>query len=163
MAYNFASARDLFEATRDAAEDAVRCQRQMDAMERRAAMPGSTSLVTHVSGGAHDRIAERVASLVDREAELQSRMEQDYALVDLAFMLLYGSDADMGDGLASIAPAWWADAIDLHYIELMPWREVGELVGYSESHVKRAIRAAFELMDANGMIATIEGRGGAEV
>ena len=161
MAYHFASARDLFEAARDAAEDAESCRRQLAAIERKALRVASPSFEPRVSGGDPDRIGTDVAALVDREAELHGRIEADYDLIDAACMVLYGRDG-MSDGLASIAPPWWADAIYHHYLALRPWVEVGELLGISKSYVSKQAYAAFDLMDANGMAATIEGRGDAE-
>ena len=161
MAYHFASARDLFEAARDAAKDAETCKRQLNAIERKALRVASPSFEARVSGGDHDRIGADVAALVDREAELQAQIDADYDLIDAACMVLYGRDG-MSDGLASIAPAWWADAIYHHFLALRPWAEVGELLGISKSYVSKQASAAFDLMDANGMAATVEGRGDAE-
>lgn len=161
MAYHFASARDLFEAARDAAKDAETCKRQLDAIERKALRVASLSFEVRVSGGDPDRIGTDVAALVDREAELHGRIEADYDLIDAACMVLYGRDG-MSDGLSAIAPAWWADAVYQRYLAARPWPEVGYLMGYNVSHVRRCVNAAFELMDANGMVGTIDGHGSAE-
>lgn len=157
----YRSSRDLFEAAREAAIDAEKCRRMLEAMERKALRVASPSFEARVRGGNHDRISRDVAALVDRETDLQARIDADYDLIGAACTVLYGRDG-MSDGLASIAPAWWADAIYHHFLALRPWVEVGELLGISKSYVSKQASAAFDLMDANGMAATVEGRGDAE-
>lgn len=161
MTYRFASSRELFDAAREAARDAERCRNQLASIERRALRIGSPSLEPRVRGGDHDRIARDVAALVDRETELQAQIDADYDLIDAACTVLYGRDG-MSDGLASIAPAWWADAIYHHFLALRPWVEVADLMGCCTSSMRRCVSAAFDLMDAHGMAATVEGRGDAE-
>ena len=153
-------AREFFETAQEASRDAERCRRQLADMELAAlSLPGGTG-AARVSGGDHDRMAVRVGALVDREAALHSRIEQDYRLIDLACAILYGADG-VSDGLASMAPPWWSDAIYHHYLQGRTWAVTGELLGYSEAHVRRAAAAGFDLMDANGMTATVAGSGGA--
>lgn len=154
-------AREFFESVREASLDAERCRRQLEAMEQRALAIGSPSFDARVSGGDHDRLARDVASLVDREGKLQSRIDGDYDLIDLACAVLYGDDG-ISDGLAAIAPPWWADAIYHRYVAARTVPETARLVGYSTRHVQGCVRAAFEIMDANGMVSTIAGQGIAE-
>ena len=161
MAYHFASARDLFEAARDAAEDAETCRRQLDAIERKALRVASPSFEARVSGGDPDRIGTGVAAHVDREAELQAQIDADYDLIDAACMVLYGRDG-MSDGLASIAPPLWADVLFHRYLARRTWPEVADLMGCCTSSMRHCVSAAFDLMDAHGMAATVEGRGDAE-
>lgn len=159
--FNFASSRELFEAASDAVRDAERCRRQLEAMEQRALAVGSPSFDARVSGGDHDRIGRTVASLVDRERELHARVERDYGLIDAACSVLYGRDG-MSDGLAVLMPPWVADAVYHRYLALRTWDYVAALMGSSVRHVQTSVRAAFDVMDANGMAATVEGRGHAE-
>lgn len=159
--FNFESSRELFEAASDAVRDAEACRRQLDALEDSALSVGSPSFEPRVSGGDHDRIGRTVANLVDREKELDARIEQDYALIDAATCVLYGRD-QMGDGLACLMPPWVADAIWQHFLALHKWEYVAVLMGYTERYVQTNVRAAFEVMDAHGMAATVEGRGIAE-
>ena len=161
MVCHFDTSRDLFEAAREAYLDARRCQAQLDAMEARVLSVSGPSLDAHVGGGEHDRMGARVAAYVDREAELESRIDADFRLIDAANAILYGRDG-MSDGLASLAPAWWADALYWHYLVAKSWPFVAKMVGYDVHHVQRCARAAFELMDENGMHNTVDGRGWAE-
>ena len=98
---------------------------------------------------------------VDREAKLHRRIESDYSLIDLAHAVLYGSES-LDDGLAALAPPWWADALALHYCDLMTWAEVGATLGYTEQHAWRCAQAAFEVLDAHGLTASVAGRGFAQ-
>lgn len=157
----YESARELFDAAREAALDAERCRRQLEDIERRALSVGSPSFGPLVSGSDHDRLTREVAAMVDRERELEGRIEDDYRLIDAACAVLYGRDG-MSDGLASIAPPWWADAIYQHYLALHTWSVVAVMMCYSAPHVRKAVQAAFELMDSMGMVATVDGRGSAE-
>ena len=158
----YSSCRELFEAARDATADVHRCNRALAAMDAAAASVGGG--ITCAVGHGHaegDRIGRMVVAQIARREKLESRIEADYRLIDRANEVLYGADG-MSDGLAEIAPAWWADAIYHHYLSLMKWADVADLLGYSEKYVIAQVRAAFELADGLGMGATVEGRGHAE-
>lgn len=161
MAYHFNSSRELFESAREAARDAERCRLQLDELEQRALSVGSPSFDAHVSGGDADRLGRDVAALVDREAKLHARIESDYDLIDAATFVLYGRDG-ISNGLASIAPPWWADALWHRYLALADWEDIGRMLMYDRRSVQRAVRCAFDLMDSVGLLATIEGHGTAE-
>ena len=153
----FESARDLFEAARDAARDAARVSRELAEMEGRAESLGSGGFGPRVrSTGEPDRMAGRVAAMVDRGAMLDARLAEDYRVIDAACAVLYGADSDAG--LWSLV-GWPADAIYHHYLGLRTWVETAAIVGYSEQHVRRAAVAAMELADANGWMWTVLGRG----
>lgn len=158
--FNFESSRELFEAASDAVRDAERCRRQLEAMEQRALSVSSPSFDARVSGGDHDRLGRDVAALVDREAELHARIEQDYDLIDAACAVLYGRDNE--DGVASLLEPWVADAMWHHYLGLRTWEFIAELLCISSRHIRRCVCVAFELMDANGMVGIIDGHGMAE-
>lgn len=158
---NFESSRELFEAAREAAIDAERCRRELAEAERHALAMCGPSLEPRVMGGNGDRVGNAVAALVDREAELHARVERDYALIDAACEVLYGRDG-MSDGLAALMPLWTADAIYHRYLALRTWDETEWLVGRCRSRIRSQVAVAFDLMDANGMAATVEGRGHAE-
>ena len=161
MAAWYAHARDLFEAARDAAKDAERCGAELLAIDSAPAI-GSPSFEARVRGSRDpDRMGRRAAAAIDRKGQLERRIDSDYDLVDAATFVLYGRDG-MSDGLASIAPPWWADAIYHHYLSLRTWEDTADLVGYCSRYVQRGVAAAFDLMDANGMAATVGGVGAAE-
>lgn len=155
-------AREFFDSVRAAVIDAERCRWQLDAMESQALSVGSPSFDAHVRGGERDRIGRDVAAMVDRESELNGRIESDYLLIDTACEILYGKDG-MSDGLAALAPSpWWADAIYHRYLGLRTWPEVAELLGVTARSAQKGVRAAFDIADGYGLTATVAGVGHAE-
>lgn len=159
--YRFGSSREFFEAVREASRDAELCRRELAALEDAELAISGPSLDAHVRGGSHDVMAHRVVAYVDREASLHARIESDYDLIDAASTVLYGGDG-MTDGLAKLCPPWWADAIYHRWVQGRTWDEVAALLCYSVRHVQHATAAAFDLMDANGLAATVAGTGHAE-
>lgn len=159
--YAFQSARELFEAAREASRDAERIRRQLMAMEHAATGLAGSSLEPRVrSTGEPDRMASRVASMVDREEMLRKRQEEDYALIDLACSVLYGDDN--GGGLYALV-GWPADAICQHYVNDLTWEATARLMGYSTRHVHERVRMAFDVCDGWGLAAVMSGQGRAEV
>ncbi len=155
-----ATAREFFESAREAARDAARCRRQLDAMECRADGLGGGGFEPRVrSTPDPDRMGARVAALADHGGMLERRMEEDYRLIDAACAVLYGRDSR--GGLYALV-GWPADAIYHHYLALRTWEETADLLGYSASHTKHAVGMALEFADANGQMWTELGRGMAE-
>lgn len=64
-------------------------------------------------------------------------------------------------GIRSANPAHplWGDAIELHYIELMGWAEIGRYLGCTGEAVRRAAYAALDWVDMVGIAAAREGCG----
>ena len=144
----YASARDFFDAAREAARDAERIARQLDGMERRALALGGGGFEGRVrSTPDPDRIGRGVAAKVDNESVLRERQQADRALIDAACELLYG--ADSRSGLYALV-GWPADAIFHHYLALRTWDETADMLGYSVPHVRRQVAAAFDMADSNG-------------
>lgn len=154
-------AREFFESVREASRDAESCRRQLEVLERAAYRLPGPSMEPHISGGSRDGMERHVVNMVDREAELHARIEDDYRLIDAACAVLYGADGTR-DGLASLAPPWWADVLYYRFVQGRTWAEVGALLGYSPEYCCRVPATAFDLLDANGMAATIAGIGMAE-
>lgn len=156
----FSSAREMFEAAREAARDAARISRQLDGMERRALALGGGGFDPRIrSTHDPDRIGRSVAALVDHEDVLMQRQDADYALIDAACEVLYGPDNR--SGLYALV-GWPADAIYHHYLALRTWSEVGDMMGYSVRHVQTCVATAFDVADANGQMWTELGLGLAE-
>ena len=154
----FEDSRRLFEAARDACEDIDRANRELEQVEARATAVGRPSLEPHGrDGGASDRVGERVAAAMDATARLEKRIERNFELVDVATGLLYGRD--MHHGLATLMPAWVADALWWHYLAGTTWDDVAAMMGLSPRRVQGQARAAFELMDSLGMAKTVAGEG----
>ena len=158
--YQFTSARELFEAAREASRDAERIRRQLDAMEQRALSLGGGMGERVSSTGEPDRMGGRVAALVDMEATLRERQEVDYALLDLACAVLYGP-ANKG-GLAALVPTWWADVLWWRYLDGSTWEQVAEAVGYSPRRCFDVAQTALEVADYYGLARTRQGMGSAD-
>ena len=155
-----ATAREFFESAREAARDAARCRRQLDAMECRADGLGGGGFEPRVrSTPDHDRMGARVASDMDVRAILEARRDEDGRVTDAACRVLYGPDRR--SGLHALV-GWPADAIYHHYLALRTWEQVADMLGYSVSHVKHSVCVALDLADANGQMWTELGRGMAE-
>lgn len=158
-AVTYPSARDLFEAAREAAQDVRRVNALLDRMEEEAvSLPSPSFEPRGRRGSTSDRVGRAVARTLDRTEALERRLDEDYRLIDAATAVLYGTDG-VSDGLATIAPAWWADAIYHRYLSLMTWVQAAALVMYSPRYVQACVRTAFELMDSYGMAVTLAGQG----
>lgn len=152
-----ASAREYFEAAREAARDAERIRRQLAGMERKALALGGGGFEPRVrSTPDPDRIGRSVAAMVDHEEILTRRQDQDYRIIDAACAVLYGTDNR--SGLYALV-GWPADAIYHHYLALRTWDEVARMMGYSTRHVQRSVDVALDLADANGQMWTELGVG----
>ena len=155
-----ATAREFFESAREAARDAERIRRQLDAMESRTLSLGGGGFEPRVrSTPDPDRIGALVSAMLDQEERLRERADEDYAVIDAACRVLYG--ADNRSGLYALV-GWPADAIYHHYLALRTWEETASMLGYSVSHVKHSVCVALDLADANGQMWTELGRGMAE-
>ena len=152
-----ATAREFFESAREAARDAERIRRQLDAMESRALSLGGGGYEGRVrSTPDPDRIGASVSAMLDQTDRLREREAEDYAVIDAACRVLYG--ADNRSGLYALV-GWPADAIYHHYLALRTWEETAAMLGYSVQHVRRQVLYALDLADANGQMWTELGRG----
>jgi hypothetical protein len=152
-----ATAREFFESAREAARDAERIRRQLDAMESRALSLGGGGFEPRVrSTPDPDRIGASVSAMLDQGERLRERADEDYAIIDAACKVLYG--ADNRSGLYALV-GWPADAIYHHYLALRTWEETASMLGYSVQHVRRQVLYALDLADANGQMWTELGRG----
>ena len=159
MGNHYDTCRELFEAASEAVRDAARCGRELDALD---AGPSPSPFEPRVtSGGMRDATERRIIGTMERRAALESRMDEDERLIDAACSILYGGD-QISDGLATLCPPWWADALYHRYIGRMGWPAVATLLCFSERHVTGCARAALEVADAHGMARTVAGRGMAD-
>lgn len=160
--YRFTDARDLFETARKASRDAEQIRQQLETMRERMTSLGGGAMGQRVSVGANeDRMADKVAALVDREQALRRRQSDDYAILDLACAVLYGDEREQG--LDKLVPeTWWADVLWWRYLDGATWEQVGEAVGYSPRRCFDVAQAALDIADAYGLARTRRGRGIAE-
>ena len=160
MLPHFTSAKELFESASAASRDAESVRLQLIAMEHRAEGLGGGGFEPRVrSTGEPDRMAGRVAVLVDKEELLYRQCEYDYAIIDYANRVLYGDDMDAG--LRSLM-GWRARALDLHYLVGLTWAQVGAMLGYSEQYVWQQAQVALDTCDGWGLLSVMAGVGRAE-
>ena len=156
----YASAREFFEAVAAASGEADRIGRELAEMEAGAESTGGGGFEPRVrSTPVPDRMATRVAAMLDREGALLERRDECRALMDAACRILYG--ADRRSGLYALV-GWPADAIWHHYLGLRTWEDTADLMGYSTRHVQTCVAAALDVADANGQMWTELGEGMAE-
>ena len=153
------TARDFFEQVREAAKDAERTRRQLEAMESREGVKAQRYGAS-VQGGTSDPMAPTDARM-DREAVWHRRIERDYALIDEACAIIYGTDN--AGGIASLLGTATADAMFWRYCAAVTWDEVATNVNYSRPWCYQAVGVALEMVDALGVEMVKEGRGSAEV
>ena len=146
------TSREYFEAARAA-------QRRIDgrlaairAMREREGVRGQTyDAIGRATGGA------------DPNAATDARIDaEESARTELAALEREVEDARaVCRGIRSANPAHplWGDAIELHYIELMGWAEIGRYLGCTGEAVRRAAYAALDWVDMVGIAAAREGCG----
>lgn len=148
----YRSARELFEAARDAARDAERKLAVLRAMEDGEGVRGAGGGIG--STGAFDPMA-RVDARIMREQAWAARIEDDYALVDAACEVLYGRG--FAGGLDKLLGTSYADVLYFRYLAYEGWDEVAARVGYSVPHTRRLHDTALDYIDSNGFEETASG------
>lgn len=157
--YSYASARDFFEAVRDASMDAERTRRTIRRMESREGLHAQ-SYGPRPRGGTHDTMA-RTDERMDYEERCRRRVDEDYELIDEACDVIYGADQSTGGVGALLGPAY-ADALWWRYCAAATWREVAAGVGMSERWCVGAVKAALDMVDSYGIGRMASGTGVAE-
>ena len=157
----WAHARDLMEAARQASMEAERARRSLARMEAREG-PRSPSLDLHGTGGVSADPMGATDSRMDWEARMRGRLTADYALVDLACDVIYGSDQTGSGGVCSLLGSAYADCLWWRYCAAATWPEVAERCGMSERWCRDAVAVACDAVDAYGVGRVIRGLGLAE-
>lgn len=153
----YQSARDLFEAARDASRDAEYIKRRIMRMQEAEGARGA-SLTPSVSHPLGDVMA-RTDARMDYEARVSGRLEEDYALVDLACAVLYGDD-NRG-GVAALLGTRVADLLWHHYLDGESWDEAARVVGMPRTTAFREKDKALDLVDMYGVDLVRRGQGAA--
>lgn len=157
------SARDLMRAARAASDDYARCERQMIALRLRAESLGGGQAGATSGTHAHDSLERRVVALTDRGRDLERQMTRDEQVMDAACEMLFGGEgSEWREGLSSLVPTFWCEALWWHYLQGETWVQVGRTLGYSPSHLKACTRQALETADAYGLATVADGLGIAE-
>lgn len=157
---SYGCARDLFEAARDAAEDAERTSRTIERMEGREGVRAQSYQPRTLGGGGDSMRA--TDARIDYESRVRRRREEDYALIDLACAVIYGSDQTGSGGVAAMLGPAYADALWWRYCAAATWPEVAEGCGMSERWCQRSMRVSFDTIDSYGLARVVSGLGIAE-
>lgn len=159
----YADARSFFETVRGVSAELERTRETLLRMEAREGVRAQGYEATGRSGSVSDRTAATDARM-DYEGRVRRRVEEGYALMDLACSVLYGRESGKG-GVDRLMGSSVADAISFRYVDARPWREVASLMGYAPDSV-RTVRhlcdQGFDCIDFLGWENVMGGRGGAE-
>lgn len=152
---------DLLEATREAALDAERIRRSLLRMEGREGVRAQSYEARGRSGHRADQM-RATDERMDYEARMRRRQEDDYALIDLACDVLYGSEQTGSGGVTALLGPAYADCLWWRYCAAATWPEVADGCGMSERWCRDAVRAACDTIDAYGISRIVDGLGLAE-
>lgn len=154
-----ACARELFEAAAEASRDAEYIRRRVERMESGEGARAA-SLARSSSGSRADvNGTARVNARIDYEASTERRLEEDYALVDLACAVLYGADGR--SGVSVLLGPQAADLLWHHYLGGLSWEAAARAVGVPVRSCYRRAQAALDLVDFLTPESAMAGRGGA--
>lgn len=157
---DYQSARDLFEATREASRDAEYIKRRLERMEASEGVRGASLAPTVRSSKSDVNGTARTDARIDYEERVRARLEEDYALIDLACAVLYGDD-NRG-GIAALLGTKVADLLWHHYLDDESWDDAAEAVGYNPRTAYREKDKALDLVDMYGVDLVRRGLGAAE-
>lgn len=157
---DYQRASDLFHAARDAAIDIERTSRTIASLQSKEGVRAQ-GYGPSGRGGVSDPMRATDVR-VDYEERVRSRREENYALIDLACAVIYGSDQSGSGGVDAMLGPRYADTLWWRYCAAATWAEVAEGTGMSERWCRDAERVAFDEIDAYGILRMAEGNGLAE-
>lgn len=158
---DYRDAEDFFRAVRDASREAERTRLTLMQMEAREGARAQGYEPRVMVGGERDRMAQTDARM-DYEERMRERIEQDYALLDLACSVLYGKESGKG-GVDALMGSAVADCMSFRYVDARPWPEVAALTGYSERQCYRLVKTGFDAVDFLGWENCMRGVGSAAI
>ena len=150
----FESARELFDAVRDASYELWRHDATYNAMERRAlALSGGIAAATSPGSDA-DRMRP-VDAMVDFESMMERKVDGWCSLVDYGEAVLYGRDWE--HGIARSLGIGYAEVMELTYIQRLSMRETARRLKFSVSTCRRMRSRALSFIDSVGFETAISG------
>lgn len=160
MIERYTSARELFEATRDASKERERTRRQLESLDARRSGCGS-SVAGGGRGGRRDvnGMGPTIA-FIDYEERMRQRIADDERLIDYACSVVYGTDGT--GGVNDLMGTVHADALFWRFIAAETWTRCAEACGVGESSVRRLVQEGLDLVDALGSDRVAAGMGIAE-
>ena len=151
---SFKSARDLFDAVRDASYELWRHDATYNAMEQRAMALGNGNPSPVRSGSQADR-TKPIDAMVDFESMMQCRVDGWCRLVDFGEAVLYGHDWQ--HGIAKSLGIGYAEVLELLYVQRLSMRETAKRLKFSTRTCQRMRLRALSFIDAIGFDAAISG------
>ena len=156
----YTSAREFFEAVRDAAIELERSERQMARMRLSEGVRAQRYEVRGAGGGDRSGMSATDAR-IDFESLMERRVREDREIVSRGIRLCYGEDAGCG-GVCALLGSPAADSVYWRFCMAASWAKAAEMVGASTKSVQRWCETAFDTMDAHGAVAAVAGVGLAE-
>ena len=149
----YSTAREMFDAVREASRDLVRARLQLAEIEG----GGANSSGVHVSVGSVKDPMDRVVACLDAGVRLHSRIKADEELLKTATIVLYGEGNE--GGIASVLSPAHADVVWWYYVIGESWPNVAKVLAYSQRACCQMRDTVFDTIDAYGLDAVIEGKG----
>lgn len=143
----YATARDLFEAARTAAQELERTktQRELLASKRGYRSPSFSGMG---GGGPTDPTGMAASdALVDYEAMMSGRVAEDAELLEYASHVLYGEG-----GVSSSLGGIYADVLCWRYLMACTWAVTAEANHMTRRTAQRTAEATFEAIDSCGLL-----------
>lgn len=157
MLPNYQSAKDFFESVKAASEEAWRTHLTLERMEASEGIHGSSFSGTHGTNSDVNGMCRTNARL-DLEQKMQQRLEEDYELIDMAHMVIYGTEP-FGGGIEKLLDSKHADCMYWRYMDGATWRKVAFKTTIGESTCRQYVNDALNLCDAYGLDAVAKGIG----
>lgn len=161
MMQTYSSARELFEAAREAARQRERDRANLEALDTRR-RGGSAPQTGGGSRGVRSDVNGTAASdaYLEYEARAMQRRRDSEGLLAYASALLYGRDGR--GGVAALLGSLFADVVFWRYLDDLTWGEVALRARVSQSTAKRHCTTALDTIDARGFGLVVSGEGDAE-
>lgn len=161
MLPTFTTARDLFDAAREAIRDNARISRALAAMESREGLRGHALTATAHAHGTPDPMRPTDAR-IDAEVAYQRRAIDNWELIDLANALCYGRWYDGNGGIDALTDNRHADALYWWYLSGEPRKVAARVLGLSTHRIRQLNTESFNMLDAYGIVRALAGVGIAE-
>lgn len=157
----YADAREFFSAVRRAAADADRISRELARMEAAEGVRAQS-----YSGGGRGTRADAngtaaTIARMDYERRVSRRREEDYALVDSACDVIYGSGQTGMGGIDALLGSAVADMVWWRFCACASWSEVAAHCELSVRRCQELVDMAMDTCDAYGVSAMRRGLGAA--
>ena len=156
---DYSSARDFFEAVREASREAERTRLTLLQMEAREGARAQTYAERVSVGGERDRMAQTDAR-IDYEDVNARIYDEDSEMLRFAETLIWGgSGGDMSGGVLRVMGLRVASMMEAYYVHHLGWREVSRRFGYSPEHCRRIVYSGLDAIDFLGWSGIVPGTG----